>query len=140
MKTSCPICGFETEVLDEKIRKRGRNVTCPNCEHTYFVERSIHRDLDIIKDSAGLDIIHEVRPALEREQRYEENEETKKDKGNLHEDVATDKVKGVIAAIMIIGFGIYLMFNDEIPDDIPIDLLIIAVGVLTFLIAILRKG
>ncbi|GEM_PF-2865920 len=140
METICPICGFETKVEDKIIQKRGRNVTCPRCEHTFFVERSTYHDLDRIEDSAGLDIITEEEPAVERDQRYEENVKPRKDKGASDEDAATDKVKGIIAAIMMIGFGIYLMFNNEIPDDIPIDLFIVAVGVITLLIAILRKG
>ena len=117
MKTSCPICGFETEILDEKIRKRGRNVTCPRCGHTYFVERSTYSDLDRIEDSAGPDIIPKVGPAVERDWQDEEEKQLR-DKGRSGEDDSAKKIQSVVYAIFLTVFALFSMLGGEIPIGI----------------------
>lgn len=123
MKTICPICGFETEVLDEKIRKRGRNVTCPGCGHTYYVERATYPDIEKMDDSAGRDIIPEARPADEMD-REDEETELEEDEGRSDERINFEKTKSVLSAVFLTVFAIFSMLGGEV-----------RVGILAILVA-----
>ena len=39
MKAQCPHCGFEGSIRDELIPESGRNISCPKCKKTFFVQR-----------------------------------------------------------------------------------------------------
>ncbi|MBN1572194.1 MAG: hypothetical protein JW984_03240 [Deltaproteobacteria bacterium] len=117
MKTICPICGFENERLDRQIPKREKNITCPRCEHTYFVERSTYPDIEKMDDSAGLDISPEVEPADEIDQEDEEME-PEEDRGHFGGSANFEKTKSVLSAVFLTVFALFSMLGVEVPIGI----------------------
>jgi hypothetical protein len=134
MKTICPICGFETEVLDEKIRKRGRDITCPRCEHTYFVERSTYPDIEMMDDSAGLDTVSEMEPAVERDKDDEKRGKTEKGK-EFYKDSIFTRVKSFFFGAFFLFYGVMLILDDDVEGGT----LVIIIAVMFFLSSIFLK-
>jgi hypothetical protein len=140
MKTSCPICGFEDERPDLQIPRRGKNITCPQCEHTYFVERPTDNDFERIEDPAGFEITPKME--MEFEEFQEDEEETEPMQGtdpSVGNVPLKSRVFALFVSIIIGGIGVVILIYDSDFSDIRA-ITIIVLAIILLLEYVFGKG